>query len=202
MATSRLSVTVWRGQMQLDGGHTATWTARPGASLWAFGLAADWRVTGPGTDLAGPIVIRPGAVDLGPVSGAAAWPLIAALMPGLPITCTGQARLSAVAVRLAEAERTGAGTVTSPDAECRRLDGQSGPVPAPALHAQISTQPDAVQILVTPQVGARVALLTARLTNADRLVVTIHPDGAALVPGMPATADSEIDLPLAVLIGG
>ena len=202
LATSRLSGTVWQGQMQVDGGHAVTWTARTGASLWAFGLAADWQVTGPGTDLAGGVVLWPGAVRLAGVSGVAGWPLIAAALPGLPITCSGQARVAAVELLLDSADRSGSGTVTAPASECSRRDGQGGAVPTPALHAQITTEPDAVQVLVTPQDGARVPLVTARLTDADRLVVTIHRAGAALVPGMPNTADSELDLPLSVLLGG
>lgn len=202
MATSRLSGTVWKGQMQIDGGHEVTWMAQTGASLWAFGFAADWKLIGPGTDLAGKIVLRPGDVDLGPMSGVAAWPLVAAALPGLPIACTGQARLAAVEVRLNRAERSGSGTATTSEAECARLDGLTAGVPAPALHAQITTLPEAVQLLVTPQNGARVPLITALLTQEHRLVITIHREGAALVPGMPSSADSELDLPLSVLMGG
>ena len=187
--------------MQIDGGHEVTWTALPGLSLWKFGLAADWRLSGPGTDLAGRIVLYPGGVDVGPLTGVAGWPVVAAALPGLPISCTGQARFAAVDLRLG-ADRTGAGTVTAPASVCTRVDGQTDPVSVPALHALISTEPDTVQVLVTPQDGARVALLTAQLTSANRLVVTIHRDGAKLVPGMPSTADSELDLPLSVLMGG
>ena len=202
LSTSRLSGTVWQGRMQIDGGHEVTGTALPGASLWKFGLAADWRLAGPGTDLAGRVVMYPGGVDLGPLSGVASWPVIAAAMPGLPFSCTGQARFAAVDLQISGPDRTGAGTVTAPASACTRLDGQTEPVPVPALHAKISTENDAVQVLLTPQDGARVALLTARLTTADRVVVTIHRDGAKLVPGMPSTADSELDLPLSALWGG
>lgn len=200
MAMSRLSGTVWQGRMQIDGGHDLTWTALPGASLWAAGFAADWQVAGPGTDISGRVVLWPDAVALGPLSGTASWPLIAAALPGLPVTCSGQARLAAVDLRLDGSARSGSGTVTTPAAQCTRPQGDA--VSAPALHAQIATLPDAVQVLVTPQDGPRVPLLTARLTAEDRLVVTIHREGAALVPGMPNTADSELDLPLSVLTGG
>lgn len=202
LATSRLSGTVWQGQMQIDGGHLVTWVVDGAASLWTFGFAADWRLTGPGTDLAGEVVGWPGGVDFGPASGVAAWPLVAALLPGLPIACSGQARFAAVAFGFDATERTGSGTVTAPAGECARIDRPDDRIPRPALHTQISTQPDAVQLLVTPQDGARVALVTARLTTEDRLVVTVHREGAALVPGMPKTADSELDLPVSILLGG
>lgn len=202
VAASRLSGTIWQGRMQLDGRHEVTWTTQTAASLWAFGFAADWEIDGPGSDLTGKIVLRPGGVDLGPLSGSAAWPLIAAALPGLPIACTGEARLAAVEFRLDGTERTGSGTITTSAAECARLDGEVDRVPAPALHAQITTLPNFLQVLVTPQDGARVPLVTARLTSEDRLVITIHQAGAALVPGMPSTADSELDLPLSVLMGG
>lgn len=187
--------------MQIDGGHEISWTAKTGASLWAFGFAADWHVTGPATDIAGEAVLWPRALKLGPMSGEAGWPLVAAILPGLPIECTGHARFAAVTLQLDRAARTAEGVVTTAAAECARVDGQQEPVPTPALHAQITTLTDAVQVLVTPQDGARVALATALLTASDRLVVTIHRAGAALVPGMPNTADTELDLPLSVLLG-
>ena len=202
MAADRLSGTIWQGRMLVDGGHEATWTLRAADSLWALGLAADWRVAGPGTDLAGSVVLRRDGIDLGPLSGVAAWPLVAAAMPGLPISCTGQARFAAVNLQVDKDLRLGSGTVTTDAGDCTRRDGASDLVPTPALHAQISTLDGAIEVLITPQDGPRVALVTARLTAEDRVVVTIHSAGAELVPGMPSTQDSELDLPLSVLLGG
>lgn len=201
MAADRLSGTVWQVRMQIDGGHEVTWTLRPADSLWAFGLAADWRVAGPGTDLGGNVVLRRDGIDLGPLSGPASWPLVAAAMPALPIGCTGQVRFAAVELRVDGVLRTGSGTVTTPAGECSRLDGTSEVVSTPALHAQISTQDDGIQVLITPQDGPRVALVTEGLATADRVVVTIHRAWAELVPGMPSRQDSELDLPLSVLLG-
>ncbi len=201
MAADRLSGTIWQGQLQIDGGHEVSWTLRAADSLWALGLAADWRVTGPGTDLGGNVVLRRDGIDLGPLSGVAAWPLVDAAMPGLPISCTGHARFAAVEVQVDGPLRSGTGTVTTEAAECTRNDGASEVVPAPALHAQIATVEGAIEVLITPQDGPRVALLTAKLTTEDRVVVTIHRAGAELVPGMPSTQDSELDLPLSVLLG-
>lgn len=200
MAVSRFSGTIWQGRMQIGDGHVLSWTLRPGASLLAFGFAADWQVAGPGTDLAGRAVLWADGADVGPMSGVASWPLVAAALPNLPIFCNGQARFAAVKLRLTNMERLGSGVITVPPAECVRADGSMPPTPVPALHAQISTQPGAVNVLVTPQDGPRVALLTAQVTAADRLVITIHREGAALVPGMPSTSDSELDLPLSVLL--
>ena len=202
MAADRLSGTIWQGRMLVDGGHEATWTLRAADSLWALGLAADWRVAGPGTDLAGSVVLRRDGIDLGPLSGVAAWPLVAAAMPGQPISCTGQARFAAVNLQVDKDLRLGSGTVTTEAGDCTRRDGGSDLVPTPALHAQISTLDGAIEVLITPQDGPRVALVTARLTAEDRVVVTIHRAGAELVPGMPSTQDSELDLPLSVLLGG
>ena len=201
MAADRLSGTVWQGRMQIDGGHEVTWTLRAADSLWAFGLAADWRIAGPGTDLGGNVILRRSGIDLGPLAGVVSWPLVAAAMPGLPISCTGQAQFAAVEVHVDDAARTGSGTVTTQAGDCARLDGSSEVVPTPALHAQIATVEGAIEVLITPQDGPRVALVTARLTAEDRVVVTIHRAGAELVPGMPNTQDSELDLPLSVLLG-
>lgn len=201
LAADRFEGTVWEGRMQIDGRHDLTWSLQSARSLWSFGFAADWHLAGPGTDLSGEVVLRPGGIDLGPFSGVAGWPLVAAAMPGLPISCTGAAKFAAVKVVVDGAVRSGAGTATTPEGECARIDGGTGPVPTPALHAQIGTEDDAITVLVTPQDGPRVALVTARLTAADRVVVTINRAGAALVPGMPSTQDSELDLPLSILLG-
>lgn len=202
VAISRLSGTLWHGRLQIDGAHHLTWTIRIGGSLWAFGLAADWQIAGPDADISGAAVLRPSGIDLGPLSGRTGWPLVSAVLPNLLIACTGEARLAGVTLQVGPRVRDASGTVTTPDAECRRLDGQGRAVPAPALHAQLaSTDDGTLTLLVTPQAGARVALLSARLTPDDRVVVTIHKEGAALVPGMPSTADSELELPLALLLG-
>lgn len=201
IAASRLSGTVWQGRMVVDGGHGVTWNTRVAASLAAWAWVADWRLTGPGTELSGGVVLRRAGGSVGPVSGVASWPVVAALMPDLPITCDGQATFVAVAVTVDGALRTGSGSVAVPAATCARSDGQGGAVPVPALRSDVHTLPDSVQAVVTAQEGTGVQLVTARLTAADRLVLTIHKAGAELVPGMPATADSELDLPLSLLTG-
>ncbi len=202
MAVRRMSGTVWAGQMQLDGGHVVTWTTQGAASLAALGWVADWRLSGPGTALGGRLVLRRAGGEVGPVSGVAGWPLVMALLPGLPILCDGRATFVAVIATATRAARSGSGSVASDAATCARVDGRGGDVPVPALRAEVETMAaDAVQAVVTAQQGTGVPLVTMRLTAADRLVLTIHQAGAAMVPGMPATADSELDLPLSVLMG-
>lgn len=202
MAADRLSGTIWQGRLEIDGGHEATWTLRIAQSLWAFGLAADWRVSGTETDLAGNVVLRRGEVDLGNLSGVVSWPLVAAVTPNLPIICTVQARFVAVEIAVNRSFRSGSGTMTTSDGECSSKGAALDIVPIPALHGQIAMQDDAIVALITPQTGPRVALVTAKLTAADRVVVTIHRAAAQLVPGMPRTKDSELDLPLSALLGG
>lgn len=205
LSADRLSGTVREGQMQLDGGHLVTWRINGWASVGRLSLVMGWRVTGPQTDLGGDVALRPAGLSLGPVSGVAGWPLVAAVLPQVAIRCDGQARLDSVEIDAQGSTHRASGTITVPGATCARTDTASNPatdpVLVPALRADVSSSPDAIQGVIVAEDRPDTALLTARLTSTDRLVLTIHQAGAVLVPGMPATSDSELDLPLSVLLG-
>lgn len=202
MAVARLSGTVWQGRVQLDGGHSITWNSPIFSSMLALAWVADWRLTGPGTDVAGRLVLRRGGVGVRQLSGVASWPLVAAFLPGMPIECEGQATFEALSVAIDTVGRSGTGSVMAPAGRCIRRDGLGGPVPTPALRAEVSSGEDGLQVVVTEQGAPEVPLVRALVTPENRLVLTIHKAGAAMVPGMPNKADSELDLPLAVVLGG
>lgn len=198
-----LSGTVRDGQMRLDGEHLVTWRVNGRASIFRLSLVIGWRVTGPQTDLSGDLALRPAGLSLGPVSGVVGWPLVMGLIPQVAIRCDGQARLDAVEIDARGSTRRASGAITMPGATCNRANtaatDKTAPVAVPALRAELSTTADALQGLIVAENAPSSPLLTARVTSTDRLVLTIHQAGAALVPGMPATADSELDLPLSVL---
>jgi hypothetical protein len=92
--------------------------------------------------------------------------------------------------------RSGVGRVTVDQGVCNRVDGTVTQVPVPALVAEIATVDDGVEAVVKSNATP---LVTARLTNADRALITIHAAGAAMVPGMPSSADSQLDIPMNLL---
>jgi hypothetical protein len=190
-----LSGTVWQGQAQLDAGHVAKWDLAARDSMLTMTLLFDVGITGPQTALRGRVALTPSQAVVGPLSGQAAWPLLAAVMPGLQITCDNVAEVRIGTLTMV-APRRGVGQVTVNEGFCDRVDGTVTRVPVPALVAEITTADDGIQALVTSEA---VPLVTARITNADRALITIHAAGAALVPGMPSGGDSQIDLPLALV---
>ncbi|NUB42766.1 hypothetical protein GEU84_000070 [Fertoebacter nigrum] len=199
VAADRLSGTLWHGALRLEGGHSLRWDTDALASLTGLALVAGWQAEGPGTALAGQAALRPGGLVLDRVAGTAGWALAEAAMPGLPITCTATAQVAGLRLALARGAYTGEGRISAAPGTCARVDGAVPPVPTPALLAELTTTADGVQAVLTGETPG-LPLLTALLTQDDRLRLTIHAAGAALVPGMPASADSEIELPLAALL--
>ena len=97
------SGTVWNGSATLDGGHTVTWHVDPWWSLTALGPELDIGVVGPGTELSGHVGLRGLSAEdirLDALNGRLAWPLLAALVPDLPIGCDAAVTLEDVALRI------------------------------------------------------------------------------------------------------
>lgn len=201
---NRVSGTIWKGEVQLDGNHVMVWETSAMESVRRMTAVVNWRLTGPGTDLSGrvavPLPARADRVTFDAVDGNISWPLIDAAMPGLPITCMARARISMLRVSLSGNLRTGEGSLSAPAGSCTRTDGTVEPVPTPALSATLASGADGLVAVLTPADAPQTALATGRLTNDDRIIVTVHSAGAALVPGMPSSADSEIELPLQALL--
>lgn len=205
LAPSRLSGTIWDGRMRLDGGHSLRWTVDRRASLLALRAVADVALDGPDTALTGRVSLRARSLRVIALQGRAGWSLAQAALPDLPILCDGEAVVESLSVSAGSGQggrtiRTGAGIARTGPATCARRDGQVAGVPVPALRATIDSDAEGLRAVVTAEDAPETPLVTARLTNADRLVVTLHRAGAAMVPGLPATADSEMDLPLSALM--
>lgn len=196
------SGTLWHGTARIEGGHAAQWRVAPLRSLVSLGVALDVRVTGPGTDLEGRAAVRgPAGHDLriDGLTGRAAWPLVAAVAPGLDLACDGAAVLQDVAIRFAPDARSGAGSVRSGPASCLETGGDGtggeGPVQIPALAAGLETVADGLAASLTPAGDPDTRLAEARATGDGRLVVTVSPAGAALVPGMPSSGETVLEYP-------
>jgi hypothetical protein len=192
-----LSGTVWRGQAALAG-HRAAWQTLPGRSVMAGAWVADLRVTGPETDLAGQAALRPGGARIAPLAGRVGWPLIDAVMPGLEIRCATTADVDLAEARIRAGDRAATGQITLAAGTCARVDGTVKDVPLPAMVARIVTTADGVGMALAAVDAPGVALGNLLVTPDDRLRVTVHATGAAMVPGLPVTGGSQIDLPLAL----
>jgi hypothetical protein len=200
----RVSGTIWNGSAELDGSHIVGWQTSGWESLRRMAVVVNWRVTGPGTDLAGriavPLPARRDRAELDAIRGSVAWPLVEAALPGLPIKCDVTADVERLRVTLIPGAREGEGSISASPGICNRIDGAVPPVPTPALNASLTNAAEGLMVVVTQKDTPQIPLATARLTNDDRIIVTIHAAGAALVPGMPSSADSEIELPLTAVM--
>ena len=200
----RVSGTLWTGAAQLDGAHRVAWETSALESLRRMTVVVNWRLTGPGTDLAGRVAVplppRANRAELDKVDGTVSWPLVDAVLPGLQIRCDTQATITGLRVSLTPGMRTGEGSLAAPAGSCARTDGAVAPVPTPALAVILASDADGLVGVLTQAGQPEVPLATGRLSNDDRIIVTVHAAGAAMVPGMPASADSEIELPLSAIV--
>ncbi|MFN3311979.1 MAG: hypothetical protein ACK46Q_00740 [Hyphomonas sp.] len=196
----RLSGTLGHGQMRLDPDHRLAWKAAWWDSLTGGALALNITLIGPGTDLAGRVKVGPIRQQMGPVNGMLAWPLAAAIVPASDITCDLSAIIQDLTLVQYGRARSGTGNLRSGQGSCMRPGVTEKPVPVPALIVRISPGSPDIVAVVTTRDEPEVPLVTGRLTDADRIMVTIHRAGAAMVPGMPSSSDSELDIPLAVLL--
>lgn len=192
-----LTGTVWNGVIDTRA-HRLTWQGRGWLTLMARGWVADWQITGPETSLVGQWVLRRETAILAPVTGQMGWALVDAAMPGLEIACNTTAEVDLGIVTLTPTRRHATGKVQLAAGTCARTDGTVKDVPMPALLADIVTTPEGVGIAVTRVEAPDVPLGNLLITPDERLRVTVHAAGAAMVPGLPVSGDSQIELPLAL----
>lgn len=194
--------TLREGAVRLRDGHRLDWRVDPGASLAVFGLALDLRLTGPGTEIAGRLEARrPWGEDLrlGGVTGRASWALVAAVAPRLAIACDASAAIEDLALARSPAGYGGSGGMRSGPGSCLRTDRAMDPVPVPALQARIVEAPEGIAVVLTPAGDPQTTYAQAELTNSDLILLTVAPEGAALVPGMPASGEITLEFPLSAL---
>jgi hypothetical protein len=197
-ADVRLTGTVWAGAADFAGHHRATWDSRISGSVLALAWVADLRISGPQTDLSGQVALHPRRAVVAPLRGRMGWSLIDAVMPGLEITCATTADVEIAAAEIGADGRSATGQIRLAPGLCARVDGTVIDVPLPALMADIATTPEGVGIDIVGVQTPDVPLGTLKITPDDRLRVTVFAAGAAMVPGLPSSGDSQIELPLAL----
>ena len=184
---SDVAGTVWHGSAVLgtgsaSGGATARWDASLADSLASGSIAARWTLDGPATALSGIARWRPfGGTDLAAVRGRAAWPLVAAALPGLPTDCTLPLDLALDRV----AAHDTSGTVTT-------LPGTCGTAPVRAVPRLIATFAHGDGRVTT---WTDRATTLATITRAgDTLRLHLTPAGAMVLPGPGHAGDIEVGL--------
>ncbi len=179
--------TIWHGEVGVAGGSTLEWHWAPLRSLVSLGFAADWRATGPDTDIGGRVLARPGGrVLVENASGRAHAGLLRAIQPNLPFTCAMAMQVELPRVAIGGGERAVEGTIATEPGSCApKAGGAAGALPALQLKAEhIGTSS---RITLTPRAQQRRILLDATLAEGGGLDFSLTPEGAALMPfvGLP-----------------
>jgi hypothetical protein len=182
--------TVWNGEVGVAGGSRLEWHMAPLRSLTSLAFAADWKATGPNTDLGGQALVHPGGrTVLDKVSGAADATLLQAVQPNLPFTCdlTMQVQMERIAV--GGGSQTLDGNLTTDPGSCRpKTAGAASTLPALILTAEHVG--NRTMIRLAPMAQRRKVLFTAELAEDGTLDMGMTPEGAAMMPfvGLPAGA--------------
>jgi hypothetical protein len=181
--------TVWNGEVGIAGGTRVEWNWAPLRSLTSLAFAADWKATGPDTDLGGRGLLRFGRIVLDSVSGSAHASLLDALQPNLPFTCdlVMQAEFPRIAIR-GSGQMIDGRLTTDPGTCTPKGGGAAVPVPALLLTAEkIGTT---TRIRIAPAQQRRQTLLDATLSEDGALSLQLTAEGARVLPfiGLPAGA--------------
>ena len=176
-----LSGTVWHGEAALDGAYRVEWRWAPFRSLANLGFAADWRMTGSGTDLAGSAVARRNSLLLEGVSGQGDAALLGALTRDLPAACDAALTVNLPRMLFDGAKSSVDGEVRSEAGSCTAPGAMAG-APVPALVMRATRDGAGVtNATLAPLAQPRVKLAEASFTGG-RLTVTPTQTGIALLP--------------------
>ena len=174
--------TVWNGEVGVAGGSKFEWHMAPLRSLTSLAFAADWKATGPNTDLGGQMLVHPGGrVVLEHVSGSADGTLIQALQPNLPFTCDLVMQVEMERIALGGGDRVMIGNATSDPGSCRpKRAGAASALPALILNAEHVGNRTTLRI--APATQRRQTLVNAELSEGGVVDLSVTPDGARTMP--------------------
>lgn len=173
--------TVWNGEAVLGGAYRLAWRWAPLRSLAALSFAADVRLTGAGTDIAGSAIRGWGRTRFDGLSGSADGALAAALAPGLPFACDVGLQIDLPRLVLDGAASSAVGEIRSGSGSCG-LVGEAGSVAVPPLLATMRTGVGGSTVAQVAPVGqARLHWVDGAIAGG-RLVVTVTPAGGAALP--------------------
>ncbi|QJU56360.1 hypothetical protein HL653_07615 [Sphingomonas sp. AP4-R1] len=173
--------TLWNGEAVVDGAYRLEWHWAPWRSLASLAFAADVRMTGAGTDLAGAATVSPGGTLLEGFAGSGGGGLLSAFGPRLPFACDAALTITLRQLRIAGTRSEATGEIASDAGSCTAIGGGQ-PNPVPALITRLLPLPDGTtRIETTPAKGSRVRFFEGRIA-AGRLHLALTPAGAAALP--------------------
>jgi hypothetical protein len=183
--------TVWNGEVGMAGGIAVSWRWAPLRSLTSLGFAADWKATGPDTDLGGRALAGFGGARLDNVSGTGNAALLQAIQPNLPFTCEFTEQIEMERMIVGGSGQMLQGKVVSDPGTCRPKDaGAATTLPSMTLVAEkIGAE---TRIRVHPTAQQRKVLLNAILQENGTLEVSVTPEGAEMLPFLGARPGMRI----------
>lgn len=185
-----LSGSLSRGRAGLLGGYTLDWTWSPG-DLITGRIAAGVELQGPDTRLEGRIEATPFAVSAHDLRGRAGAGLLA-LFPRLAVeSCSPRAVVAIDSLSAGRRAFAAQGAIETSQGVC--LDRNGTEIPVPAMVMGLSTQGADTNAVLSDDTGTTLARLA--VTGERMLRVTVEPQGAALVPGMPSSAPTSLAMP-------
>ena len=182
-ASPRFAVagTVWSGEAVLDGAYRIEWRWAPWRSLASLAYAADVRLTGSGTDIAGSATRLRGGYLFEGLSGRGDGALLTALEPSLPFTCDTTLQIDLPTLRLSGAGSAAVGEVRADGGSCAAKGAaESTPLP-PLTIAAVSEPGDTTMITAAPLGQGRRHMIEGGVANG-RLTLAPTRDGIALLP--------------------
>jgi len=186
-----LSGSVWRGRASLSGGHALEW-AVSARDLWRLRLSADATLEGPDTRLSGVLAVTPRQVAALDWSGRAG-PGLLTLAPRLAVgSCTSRAVVAVGRLALWRRAAAAEGEVSLSAGACATPGGE---VAVPAMVLRLTTEGRDARLALVRDDEAGTVLARVDVTGDRRLLIRVEPEGAALVPGMPASAPTILEMP-------
>lgn len=174
--------TIWNGEVGIAGGSRFTWQMAPLRSLTSLAFAADWKATGPDTDLGGRLLVHAGGrTVLDHVSGAADASLLQAIQPDLPFTCDLVMQVEMARIAVGGGTQMLDGKVTTDPGSCSPKSGGAATA-VPALLLTAEHVGPRTTIRLTPSTQRRQVLLDAVLSEDGALDLGVSRDGATALP--------------------
>lgn len=159
--------TLWNGEAVVDGAYRLQWRWAPWRSLASLAFAADVRMTGNNTDLAGAATLSPNTTLLEGFSGTGDGGLLAAFGPTLPFACDATLRIDLKRLKIAGSRSEASGEIASEAGACTAIAG-GRPNTLPALVTRLQPRADGTTSIVTTPAGQRVPLFEGAIA-AGRL---------------------------------
>lgn len=181
---SGVAGTIWNGEVGIAGGSRVTWDWSPLRSITSLGYAADWKASGPDTDLGGRVLVGLNSRVLDKVSGSATTALLQAIQPNLPFTCDMTAQVEIERMQIGGSSQMMKGQIVTDPGSCS-LRGASAASPVPSLIVISEHIGKETRIRVAPATQRRKTLINGVLRENGELELRLMPDGAGVLPFIP-----------------